>query len=153
MYAILEAKGKQYRVEKGDVIDIELDQAKEKIEFETVLLFCEEDKKEIGTPYVKNCKVTGEVLGIAQGPKVISYKYKRRKNYRRKKGHKQKYTKIKISNIEFGTKPKIAKETTEKVVKETKATVKKETKSKAPKDTKAKPKKETKAKAPKKETK
>lgn len=104
MYAILEAKGKQYRVEKDDIIDIELDKgAKKKIEFTNVLLFSDEDIKEVGSPYVDNCKVIGEVIGTAFGEKVISYKYKKRKNYRRKVGHKQKYTKVKIKKIEFGS--------------------------------------------------
>lgn len=100
MYAIVEIKGKQYKVKKGDVIDVDLLQKKkdEKIEFKEVLFLREENSSKIGTPYLK-CSVTGVVLGDIKDKKVVVYKYKRRKNYRRKKGHRQKYTTIEITEI------------------------------------------------------
>ena len=99
MYAIIETGSKQYRVEKDSIIDVELLGDKKKIEFDQVLLFSDEEVKEVGTPYLSNCKVLGEVIGDVQGPKVISFKYKKRKNYHRKRGHRQEYHRVRITDI------------------------------------------------------
>jgi large subunit ribosomal protein L21 len=101
MYAIIETGGKQYRVQKEDVITIEKIEAQpnEQVSFEHVLLLNHNNQILVGTPYVSGCKVMGEVLGEVKGEKVIAYKYKKRKNYRRKVGHRQKYLKIKIIEI------------------------------------------------------
>ena len=100
MYVIIATGGKQYRVKKGDIIDVELLSAKDgKVEFSEVLLYHDGKSPTIGLPHVEKCIVQGEVLGEEKGPKVIAYKYKRRKNYHRKVGHRQKYTRVKITEI------------------------------------------------------
>ena len=102
MYAIIETGGKQYRVEKGDVIDVELLNTDNdgKIEFKNILFFNSESTFKVGTPHVNNCVVTGEYIQEVSGPKVVNFKYKKRKNYRRKVGHRQHYSRVKITAIE-----------------------------------------------------
>lgn len=101
MYAIIESCGKQYKVAEGDVIFFEkLDTEVEKeITFENVILVSNEEKIEIGNPYVKDAKVTGKVIAHGKGKKIIVYKYKAKKNYRRTQGHRQPYTKVEITAI------------------------------------------------------
>lgn len=101
MYAIIETGGKQYRVEKGDVIHVELFDAKpnSKLTFKEVLLFHNGSLAKVGYPHVKGSMVHGELLGEVRGPKVVAYKYKQRKSYRRKVGHRQNYLKVKITDI------------------------------------------------------
>ncbi len=103
MYAIIETGSKQYRVQKDDIIDVELLKAAKngKVEFNEVLLFNDGKKIIVGTPKVEKCKVVGQILAEIKGPKVIAYKYKKRKNYHKKKGHRQKYSKVKITDIKF----------------------------------------------------
>ena len=101
MYAIIETGGKQYRVEKGDVIEVELlGIDKGAVEFKEVLFVNDGKVTMIGAPHVDKCLVKGEVLEEIKGPKVISFKYKKRKSYHRKVGHRQKYAKVKITEIE-----------------------------------------------------
>jgi large subunit ribosomal protein L21 len=102
-YAIIETGGKQYRVQKGDTINVELiePQADAKVSFDQVLLLHNEDQILVGTPNVAGCTVLGELLGIVKGEKVIAYKYKKRKNYRRTVGHRQKYSNVKITDIKI----------------------------------------------------
>lgn len=101
MYAIIKTGGKQYRVAKGDIIEVELLSNTENnlVEFDQVLFFNDGSKVEVGKPLVSGCQVKGELLENTLGPKVIAFKYKRRKNYRRKVGHRQKYAKVKITDI------------------------------------------------------
>ncbi len=102
MYAIIETGGKQYRVAKGDVIDVELVEPKKDsnaVEFKNVLLFHSGSEAKVGLPFVKGCLVQGELIGEVKGPKVIAYRYKRRTNYSRKKGHRQNYSRVKITEI------------------------------------------------------
>lgn len=102
MFAIIETGGKQYRVEKGDVIDVELLDAEkgEKISFTNVLFCTNGGKTKIGSPTINGCAVHAELLQEVRGPKVVSFKYKKRKNYRRKVGHRQDYLRVKITGIE-----------------------------------------------------
>ncbi len=101
MYAIIQTGGKQYRVEKGDQIEVERLAAQSgAVEFKEVLVLNDGKKAHIGTPYLAKYLVKGEVVGETKGPKVVSFKYKRRKNYRRKVGHKQNYAVVKITDIE-----------------------------------------------------
>lgn len=103
MYAIIETGGKQYRVEQGDTIDVELvDHKDQKVSFNEVLFCFDGNLPRIGSPHVDKCIVHAEVIGQTKGPKVIAFKYKRRKNYRKKIGHRQKYTKVKITEIAIG---------------------------------------------------
>jgi large subunit ribosomal protein L21 len=103
MYAIIESGGKQYRVEKGDVIDVELlesnTEGSQKVEFKRVLFVSMGDSPKVGNPYVSKSIVHGELLEEVKGPKVIAFKYKRRKPIRRKVGHRQRYSRIKITDI------------------------------------------------------
>ena len=101
MYAIIESGGKQYRVEKGDVIDVELIKAEsgEAVEFKNVLFIHNGSEAKIGAPYLKEGVVHGKFIQKVRGPKVIAFKYKRRKNIRRKVGHRQNYSRVEITEI------------------------------------------------------
>ncbi|OUM96081.1 MAG: 50S ribosomal protein L21 [Thermobacillus sp. ZCTH02-B1] len=103
MYAIIETGGKQYKVKEGDVIYIEKLDAKEgdSVTFDRVLAVSKADGSFVaGTPVVAGAKVTGTVEKHGKGRKIIVFKYKPKKNYRRKQGHRQPYTKVTISKIE-----------------------------------------------------
>jgi len=100
VYAIIETGGKQYRVQQGDVIYVEkLDlQPDADISFD-VLLLGGEDSITVGKPLVSGAKVTAKVVSQVKGEKIIVFKYKSKKNYRRKQGHRQPYTKLEITGI------------------------------------------------------
>lgn len=100
MYAIIASGGKQYRVSEGDVIYIEkIDaQVDSTVSFDVLLMGNDGDVK-IGTPVVEGVKVEGKVVGQIRGEKIVVYKYKSKKNYRRKQGHRQPYTKVEITKI------------------------------------------------------
>ncbi len=101
MYAIVESCGRQYKVSEGDTIFFEKLDAKEgeKITFDNVVLVSDDKDVKIGTPYVKGAKVEGTVISHGKGKKIIVYKYKAKKNYRRTQGHRQPYTKVEIKSI------------------------------------------------------
>ena len=101
MYAIIRTGGKQYRVAKDDVIEVEKlpVQADEDIAFEEVLAVNDDEGFKIGTPVVEGASVKAEVVENGKSDKVIIYKYKSKKDYRRKQGHRQPYTKVKITDI------------------------------------------------------
>ena len=101
MYAIIETGGKQYRVQEGDVITVEkLDvEAGDKIALDKVLLLNNGTELKVGAPYVEGAKVLGEVVENGKGKKVIIFKYKAKKDYRKKQGHRQPYTMIKIESL------------------------------------------------------
>ena len=105
MYAIIESCGKQYKVAEGDVVFFEkLDtEVGKKVTFSNVVLVSNEGKIEIGNPYVKGFKVEGKVVAHGKGKKIIVFKYKPKKNYRRKQGHRQPYTKVEITSIKTST--------------------------------------------------
>ena len=100
MYAIIATGGKQYRVSEGDVIYIEkIDaQVDSTVSFDVLLVGNDGDVK-IGTPVVEGVKVEGKVVGQVRGEKINVFKYKSKKNYRRKQGHRQPYTKVEITKI------------------------------------------------------
>ena len=106
MYAIIESCGKQYKVSEGDIVFFEkLDTAEgKKITFSNVILVSEEGKVQIGNPYVKGVKVEGKVISHGKAKKIIVFKMKPKKNYRRKQGHRQPYTKVEITAIKTTTK-------------------------------------------------
>jgi large subunit ribosomal protein L21 len=101
MYAIIETGGKQYRVEKDDIIDVELLEAKvgEKVEFANVLFINNAGATRIGNPTIAKSAVHGELMKEVKGPKEIAFKYKQRKPFRRKVGHRQRYARVKITEI------------------------------------------------------
>ena len=118
MYAVIESCGKQYKVAEGDVVFFEKLDAEEgkKVTFDKVVLVSDEGKIEVGAPYVKGIKVEGKVVAHGKGKKIVVFKYKPKKNYRRKQGHRQPYTKVEITDI------KTAAAKTEKVAEEKKET-------------------------------
>ena len=101
MYAIIEACGKQYKVEKGSEVFFEKIDKKEgeKVSFDKVVLISEGDKIQVGTPYITGAKVEGKVIASGKHKKITVYKYKPKKNYRRTQGHRQEYTKVQITSM------------------------------------------------------
>ena len=107
MYAVIESGGKQYRVSPGDVVKLEKIDVPvgEEVVFEQVLLV-KNDQTIVGNPLVAGAKVLGEVVEQGKGKKIIVFKYKRRKGYRKKRGHRQLYTAVKIKEIKLETEQK-----------------------------------------------
>ncbi len=102
MIAVLKTGAKQYRVKPGDVIDVEKLPVNpgESVEFSEVLLVADDEGSvKVGTPFVDKATVKGKVLGQLKGPKIIVFKFRRRKGYRKKQGHRQKYTSVEILEI------------------------------------------------------
>lgn len=102
MYAIIDVGGKQEKVAVGDCISIDRISNKKDVTFSHVLLLSDGENVQVGTPYVKGAKVLAAVVEQTRGPKVISFKYRRRKSSREKIGHRQDLTKIKITDITAG---------------------------------------------------
>jgi large subunit ribosomal protein L21 len=100
VYAVIKTGGKQYRVQQGDVIFVEKlnAQADDTVNFDA-LLIGDENGSKIGTPTVEGAKVEGKVVAQVKGEKITVYKYKAKKNERKKQGHRQPYTKIEITAI------------------------------------------------------
>jgi len=101
MYAVIATGGKQYRVQPGETIQIEKieTEAGKTVEFGDVLMVADGENVKIGRPTVAGAKVTAEVASSGRGEKLIVYKYRRRKGYRRKTGHRQPFTAVKITAI------------------------------------------------------
>ena len=118
MYAIIESCGRQYKVAEGDVVFFEKLEGEEgkKVTFDNVVLVSNDSKVEVGAPYVE-----GKVVSHGKGKKILVYKYKAKKNYRRTQGHRQPYTKVEITKIKMPTEKAEVKEASAK-----KATAKKE---------------------------
>ena len=102
MYAIIKTGGKQYKVSEGSEIIIEKLEVEENatVTFEEVLGIFDGDTAKIGTPKVEGAKVTGTVIKNGKGPKIRIFKFKHKTNYRRRQGHRQPFTKVKIEKIE-----------------------------------------------------
>ena len=102
MYAVIESGGKQHRVSTGDEVMVEklLGEVGETISFDRVLLTFDGEKVSVGRPYLDNAKVMGRITRHDKHKKIVVFKYKRRKGYRRKRGHRQPFTLVKIENIE-----------------------------------------------------
>ena len=100
MYAVIQTGGKQYRVQQGDVIFVEKlnVQADETVSFD-VLLLGDENETKIGAPVVEGAKVEGKVVDQVKSAKIVVFKYKAKKNERKKQGHRQPYTKVEITAI------------------------------------------------------
>ena len=101
MFAVLNTGGKQYKVSQGDLIKVEKLESDvgDKVTLSQVLMVGQGEDVEVGSPYVSNCEVTGEVVEQGKGAKIIVFKKKRRKGYRRKNGHRQRITQMKITEI------------------------------------------------------
>jgi large subunit ribosomal protein L21 len=103
MYAIIEEGGRQHRVTSGDtiLIDRELSGDEKTVTFDRVLLVGGEGEPRVGTPLVGGATVTADVIGPVKGPKVETVKYKRRKGYHKKQGHRQPYLSVKVTGSNF----------------------------------------------------
>ncbi|HUG26707.1 MAG TPA: 50S ribosomal protein L21 [Gemmatimonadales bacterium] len=104
MYAIFSALGKQFRAEKGQTLQVPLMDAEpgQKITFDQVLLSSDGDTVRCGTPTVPGASVEAEVIGKTKGEKIYVFKFKRRKNYRRKTGFRAKFTAVRITDVKVG---------------------------------------------------
>ncbi len=100
MFAVIQTGGKQFRVQQGDVIFVEkLDvEVGQEVSFD-VLMLGQGDNVEIGAPIIKGAKVTGKLVGQVKSAKIMVYKYKAKKNVRKKQGHRQPYSKVEITAV------------------------------------------------------
>ena len=101
MYAVIETGGKQYRVSKGDVLNVEklgVEDGKA-VEFDKVLVLNDDKETKFGTPYIEGAKVLAKVKESGKGSKIIVFKYKNKKDYRRKQGHRQPFTTVEITAL------------------------------------------------------
>jgi len=102
LYAVIRTGGKQYKVQEGEVLKLEKLAAEvgETVEFDQILAVKTDGELKIGTPYVEGAKVTAKVLEQGKGKKIVVFKYKPKKNYRRKQGHRQPFTSVRIEKID-----------------------------------------------------
>ena len=101
MYAVIETGGKQYRVEPGDTVRVESlpGEMGDAVAFDRVLLISDDESVAVGRPIIEGARVTGEIVEHGLGEKLTVYKFKRRKNQRKRNGHRQQYTAVKITGI------------------------------------------------------
>ena len=105
MFAVIESGGKQHTVSEGESLKVELlsDEEGSTIEFDKVLMISNGNESKIGNPYVENAKVTAKLVSNGKHDKIRVFKMKRRKDYRKKQGHRQNLTKVKIESISYGS--------------------------------------------------
>ena len=101
MYAVVKIKGQQFRVEPGHKLQVPLlaDEVGTDVTFDEVLMLADGDEIQVGSPTVAGASVAAEVVRHGRSRKIVVFKYKRRKNYRRKKGHRQSFTEVSIKGI------------------------------------------------------
>jgi len=101
MYAVVKTGGKEYRISPGDVVRVEKIEGEvgDQVTLKDVLMVSQEGQVRLGNPLMTDAVVTGEIVQQVKGKKVLTYKMKRRKNYRRTKGHRQTYTYIRVNDI------------------------------------------------------
>ena len=105
MYAVMKTGGKEYKISKGDLVRVEKLEGKvgEQVTLKDVLMISDDGGQvRIGTPLLANAVITGQIVQEIKGKKVLTYKMKKRKNYRRFKGHRQTYTYLKVNDIALG---------------------------------------------------
>jgi large subunit ribosomal protein L21 len=104
MYAVVKTGGKEYRISQGDIFRVEKLKGKvgDQVEVKDVLMVSQEGQVQVGTPFLSNAVIMGEIVQEIKGRKVMTYKMKKRKNYRRFKGHRQTYTYLKVKDINLG---------------------------------------------------
>jgi len=103
MYAIVDSGGKQYKVQEGEVLRVEKLAGKvgDSVSFDRILMFSDGDDVNIGTPLLEDVAVSGHIVEQGKAKKIIVFKYKRRKRYRRKRGHRQQFTAVKVDSIKI----------------------------------------------------
>ena len=103
MYAVVKTGGKEYRVTQGDLIRVEKLEGNvgDQVDLKEVLMVSKEGEAQFGTPHLTHVVIKGEIVQEGKGEKVLTYKMKRRKNYRRFKGHRQTYTYLKVNEIQL----------------------------------------------------
>ena len=101
MFAVVKAGGKEYKISKGDIIRIDKVEGHvgDQVTLKDVLMVCQEGDVRVGNPYLSQAAVTGEIVQQTKGKKILVFKMKRRKNYRRLKGHRQQYTYLRVNEI------------------------------------------------------
>jgi large subunit ribosomal protein L21 len=101
MYAIIASGGKQYKVTEGELIKVESlnKEAGSEVQFDQVLMIQNDDSTNVGTPYLANAKVIGEIASNGRGEKISIIKFRRRKHYMKRMGHRQNFTEVKITKI------------------------------------------------------
>ncbi|MGD2271469.1 MAG: 50S ribosomal protein L21 [Desulfobacterales bacterium] len=101
MYAVVESGGKQYKVQEGDILRVEKipGDVGAPVTFDRVLMFSDGDTVDIGKPVLDKALVSGHIVQQAKSKKIVVFKYKRRKRYRRKQGHRQEFTAVQIDSI------------------------------------------------------
>ena len=104
MYAVVKTGGKEYRISQGDLIRVEKMEGKvgDQVTMKDILMVSHKDQVQVGNPLLANAVIKGEIVQQVKGKKVLIYKMKRRKNYRRTKGHRQTYTYIRVNDISLG---------------------------------------------------
>ncbi len=102
MYAVVASGGKQYKVREGEILKVEKIPGKigDTVTFDNVLLYSDGESLQIGQPQLESAKVSGHVIEQGKAPKIIVFKFKRRKGYRHRQGHRQSYTAVKIDRIQ-----------------------------------------------------
>ncbi len=132
MYAIIQSGGKQYRVTEGDRLDLERlnGEVGQEVSFDEVLLVGGDDSVQVGQPKLQGAQVIGTIVEQGKGPKILVFKMKRRKMYRRKRGHRQLFTQVQIDKIALGAKKTESKKaaSTEKAASKPKSSPAKKTK-------------------------
>ena len=105
MYAVIQAGGKQYKVTPGEELQVEkLDgEAGDEVYFDTVLVVSKDGELTVGMPVLENARVVAKITREGRGPKIVVFKYKRRKRYRKKQGHRQDFTAVRIIDIKTQT--------------------------------------------------
>ena len=103
MYAIVDSGGKQYKVREGDILKVEklAGEVGDSISFDKILMFSDGENVSVGTPILEDVAVSGHIVEQGKAKKIIVFKYKRRKRYRRKRGHRQQFTAVKINSIKI----------------------------------------------------
>ncbi len=103
MYAIVDSGGKQYKVQEGEILRVEklAGEVGDDVSFDKILMFSDGENVNIGTPLLEDVAVSGHIVEQGKAKKIIVFKYKRRKRYRRKQGHRQQFTAVKIDSIKI----------------------------------------------------
>ena len=103
MYAIVDSGGKQYKVKEGEILRVEklAGEVGDNVSFDKILMFSDGENVNIGTPLLEDVAVSGHIVEQGKAKKIIVFKYKRRKRYRRKRGHRQQFTAVKVDSIKI----------------------------------------------------